>query len=103
MTSRCCWLKQPASATRRNCKGCESDGMARQPIRGEAPPSWAPSCGVDRVFGHHVSERTVETQLIHLFEKLGATAAPRPSKSRRGEASSASIRLNPGNRHPEID
>src|SRR5262245_54213139 len=28
MTSRCCWLTQPASATRTNCRGCDGDGMA---------------------------------------------------------------------------
>src|SRR5262245_46513606 len=27
MTSRCCWLTQPASATRTNCRGCDSDGI----------------------------------------------------------------------------
>ena len=33
MTSRCCWLIQPATATMRNCNGCETGSIEWEPIK----------------------------------------------------------------------
>jgi len=53
MTSRCCWLIQPARATRTNCSGCDSDGTAASLSDAEYFEALDRRSEVDRVFGRY--------------------------------------------------
>src|SRR5262245_42869742 len=57
MTSRCCWLNQPASATKTNCRGCDSDGTAASVSEAGSHRSLRDRPGrVDPVVGQYGSE-----------------------------------------------
>src|SRR5262245_21353190 len=44
---------QPASATRTNCSGCDSDGTAASLSEAEFSEPWTARCSVDRVVGQY--------------------------------------------------
>src|SRR5262249_7630958 len=75
MTSRCRWLKHPASATRTNGSGCDRDGTVAslseaEIIRGPAPRR----CGVDRVFGHYAVKPALKVELERRGLKIRESA-----------------------------
>src|SRR5262249_7946203 len=70
MTSRCCWLTQPASATRTNCRGCDSDGTEASLSERSSSTPWNVRSSVDRVFGQHAGRPPIGREGRALIVRL---------------------------------
>src|SRR5262245_14463818 len=110
MTSRCCWLIQPASATRTNCSGCDSHGMALRLAGGHhrrlGPPDLNPTFrGKAEVFGRSgfwtirggVQRISIENDALNAVQETVASRGEIPSDLHHPGL----VRLtrDPGNRH----